>query len=98
MFLLKKSPVQFQDGGVAACDLELVTFHEDRHGVTVQLALDGKLAVPATIASADFWGHESEDARHKFLARSARTLLDIFGDAREARVLSDREVLARAAC
>lgn len=77
--------------------LEVVKYRE--HGadsVTVQVALDGHLAVPCTVDRSIFWGFEDTE-RHEWLARTARTLLDIYGDARDGRVLSDHEVQQRAA-
>ena len=88
--------VEFPGRGIEPVDLEMVDFRPNQNSVTFQVALDGKLAVPATISETEFWNWPSEVERHKFLARSARTLLDIFGDAREGRVLSDSEVSARA--
>jgi hypothetical protein len=96
MLLLRKTMVEFPGRGIEACDLEMVDFRPHSGSVTFQVALDGKLAVPATVSEAEFWNWPSEMERHKFLARSARTLLDIFGDARDNRVLSDSEVSARA--
>jgi hypothetical protein len=81
--------------GVAG--LELVRYEEiGANYVTVQLALREHLAVPLTVEREIFWGF-SERERHEFLSRSARTLLDIYGDARDGLVLSDYEVQQRAA-
>lgn len=80
-----------------ASGLEMVKYQEPSADmVTVQLALHGELAVTLTVERAIFWGF-SELERHKWLARSARTLLDIYGDARDGRLLSDYEVQQRAA-
>ena len=64
--------------------------------VTIQLALRDKLAVPMTVEASAFFDHKSEEAQMDFLKRSAETLLNIYGDARDGRVLSDHEVLERA--
>jgi hypothetical protein len=81
--------------GVAG--LELVKYAEPCAGlVTVQLAMRGRLCVPLTVEREVFWGFE-ELERHQWLERSARTLLDVYGDARDGRVLSDYEVQQRAA-
>jgi len=77
--------------------LEMVRYRE--HGaqaVTVQLALNEHLAVPMTVEREVFWGFD-EPERHKWLARCARTLLDVYGDARDGCVLTDYEVQQRAA-
>lgn len=65
--------------------------------VTVQLALDQKLAVPITVDKCIFYGWPTEFERHAWLERTAQTMLDIYGDARDGRVLSDQEVSQRAA-
>jgi hypothetical protein len=65
--------------------------------ITVQLALNGTLTVPLTVGDEVFWGFP-EAQRIEWLKRSARTMLDIYGDARDGRVLSDSEVLERTAC
>jgi hypothetical protein len=70
----------------------MVRFDEHHGHVTVQVALEGQLAVPLTVEQAAFWAWPTDAARHQWLARSARTLLDLYGDARERRVLSDTEV------
>ena len=81
--------------GVAG--LELVKYGEPCAGmVTVQLAMNEKLAVPLTVEREVFWGFEQLE-RHEWLKRCARTLLDVYGDARDGRVLSDHEVQQRAA-
>jgi hypothetical protein len=78
--------------------LELVRYDECANAlVTCQLALHGKLTVPLTVERAIFWGFSDEIERHHWLERCARTLLDIYGDARDGRVLSDHEVQQRAA-
>lgn len=79
-----------------ASGLELVTYKDHGKDVTVQLALHGLLAVPMTVQREVFWGYE-EKQQHEWLERCARTLLDIYGDARDGRVLSDHEVQRRAA-
>ena len=76
--------------------LEIVHFTDRRGMVTVQVALHEKLAVPMTVSQQDFWAWPNDDERHEWLKRCARTLLDIFGDARDSRVLSDFEVQERA--
>jgi hypothetical protein len=77
--------------------LEMVKYDEiGAEYVTVQVALLNHLAVPLTVEREIFWGF-SEQERHQWLERSARTLLDIYGDARDGRVLSDYEVQQRAA-
>lgn len=76
--------------------LELVNYSERAGMVTVQLALNEKLAVPCTVEREIFWGLD-EIERHQWLERCARTLLDVYGDARDGRVLSDYEVQQRAA-
>lgn len=81
--------------GVAG--VELVKYDDACAGmVTVQLALRGNLAVPLTVEREIFWGFD-ELERHQWLERCARTLLDVYGDARDGRVLSDYEVQQRAA-
>jgi hypothetical protein len=86
---------RMQLDGVAG--LELVKYGEPCAGmVTVQLAMNEKLAVPLTVEREVFWGFE-ELERHEWLKRCARTLLDVYGDARDGRVLSDHEVQQRAA-
>lgn len=64
--------------------------------VTIQLALRDKLAVPMTVEASAFWDHPTEELQAEFLKRSAQTLLNIYGDARDGRVLSDQEVLEKA--
>jgi hypothetical protein len=64
--------------------------------VTIQLALRGRLCVPMTVDVAGFHEWPTETAQVEFLKRQAQGLLDIFGDARDGRVLSDQEVLDRA--
>lgn len=64
--------------------------------VTVQLALGDKLCVPMSVEASDFWEWSTEEAQIAFLKRQAKGLLDIFGDARDGRVLSDHEVMERA--
>jgi len=77
--------------------LELVKYREASGDmVTVQLALNEVLSVPLTVERGIFWGFD-EIERHKWLARCARTLLDIYGDARDGRLLSDYEAQQRAA-
>ena len=74
--------------------LEIVRCSDHGDFVTVQVALDGRLAVPMTVDRATWKGTFATDTlREQWLARSARTLLDIYGDAREDRRLSDRQVL-----
>jgi hypothetical protein len=76
----------------------MVQFDQHSDAITVQIALDGQLAVPFTVSPEVFWGEfPDEISRHAFLARNARTLLDIYGDARHDRRLSDQEVSQRAA-
>ena len=65
--------------------------------VTVQLALRGNLAVPLTVEREIFWGFDELPSATSWLERCARTLLDVYGDARDGRVLSDYEVQQRAA-
>ena len=82
------------DGG-----LEVVRYQEhprDR-SVTLQVALGGILVHPFTMPKADFLSIGGERERNEFLERSARTLLDIYGDARDGRKLSDSEVQERTA-
>jgi hypothetical protein len=81
--------------GVAG--LEMVRFQEHRDSVTVQVAFEGRLAVPLTVGREAFWSWPSDADRHEWLMRSARTLLDLYGDARDSQVLSDGEVTQRAA-
>ena len=64
--------------------------------VTIQLAYQDRLIVPMTVDSEAFYDWPSEAEQVQFLKRSARTLLDIYGDARDGRVLSDQEALERA--
>ena len=49
-----------------------------------------------TVDLAGFYDWPNEAAQREFLKRQAQGLLDIFGDARDGRVLSDQEVLERA--
>lgn len=77
--------------------LEVVKYQEHREDVTVQLALDGTLAVPFTAGKEIFYSWPSEEERHTWLERTARTLIDIYGDARHGLQLSDYEVSQRAA-
>lgn len=49
-----------------------------------------------TVDEAGFYSWASEAEQVEFLKRQAQGLLDIFGDARDGRVLSDQEVLDRA--
>jgi hypothetical protein len=77
-------------------DLECVS-REDHNGmVTIQLALRDKLCVPMTVDAEGFYDWPTEAEQIEFLKRQAQGLLDIFGDARDGRVLSDQEVLQRA--
>jgi hypothetical protein len=84
---------------VAKIDKELECVRIERHpdSVTIQLALNDRLAVPMTVGNEDFFGlWNTESDQVAWLKRSARTLLDIYGDARDGRVLSDQEALERA--
>lgn len=71
-----------------------ITRHAE--SVTIQLALRDKLAVPMTVDNAAFFGWPSEDEQIAWMKRQTRALLDIYGDARDERVLADQEVLERA--
>lgn len=74
--------------------LEIVRYQE-RHGyITFQLALRGELAVDFTVDKPSFC-EMSEIEKVQFLERSAQSMIDIFGDARDGRILSDGEVQAR---
>lgn len=64
--------------------------------VTIQLAVNGKLAVPITVEDSDFFDYPSEAEQAAFLKRSAESMIRIYGDARDGRTLSDQEVLDRA--
>lgn len=78
-------------------ELEMVKFteHGQRGAVTMQLALNGVLAHPFTMNKAEFLGFPDGKERDEFLKRSARTLIDVYGDARDGRRLSDSEVQER---
>ena len=79
--------------------LEVVNYteHPRNNSVTLQLALNGTLAHPFTVAKADLMNFPEGDERNGFYERSARTLIDVYGDARDGRQLSDSEVQARTA-
>lgn len=64
--------------------------------VTVQLALRDELAVPMTVDNSAFFGWPTEEEQIAWMKRQTRALLDIYGDARDERVLADQEVLDRA--
>jgi hypothetical protein len=83
---------------VSRIDKELECVRLERHpdSVTIQLALREKLAVPMTVDNDAFFGWPSEDDQIAWMKRQTRALLDIYGDARDERVLSDQEVLDRA--
>lgn len=86
--------------GVARIDkeLECVEFRPDwgSGSITIQLALRDKLVVPMTVESSAFHNWPTERAQIDWLKRQAQALLDIYGDARDGRVLADQEVLERA--
>jgi hypothetical protein len=77
-------------------DLECVSRNDHNGMVTIQLALREKLCVPMTVDAEGFYDWPNEAEQIEFLKRQARGLLDIFGDARDGRVLSDQEVMNRA--
>ncbi len=84
---------------VDSMSLEVVSYteHPRNNAVTIQLALDNTLAHPFTIDKADLMNFPEGNERTEFFERSARTLLDVYGDARDGRQLSDSEVQARTA-
>lgn len=73
------------------------TEHGAQQAVTLELALDGVLAHPFTVSKADYFGFPSEEEREEFFKRSARSMIDVYGDARDGRRLSDLEVQERTA-
>ncbi len=79
--------------------LEIVSYTErpGANAVTVQLALAGILAHPFTINKGDLMKFPDDEERNQFFERSARTLIDVYGDARDGRKLSDSEVQERTA-
>lgn len=66
--------------------------------ITLRLALGGQLAHDFSATSTDFWERERENPRVwiEWLKRSARSMLDIYGNARDGRVLPDSEAQRRA--
>lgn len=79
--------------------LELISCRESRNGssVTLQVAVGGVLAHPFSLGKDDFLNFPEGKVRDEFLQRSARTLIDVYGDARDGRRLSDSEVQERTA-
>jgi hypothetical protein len=49
-----------------------------------------------TVEASDFHGWPNEAKQIAWLKRQTQGLLDIYGDARDGRVLSDQEVMDRA--
>lgn len=85
------------DGRMTVVSLEVVSYmeHPRSNAVTVQLALNGTLAHPFTVNKADLMNFPDGKERNDFFERSAQTLIDVYGDARDGRQLSDSEVQAR---
>jgi hypothetical protein len=79
--------------------LEVVSYTDNPRAdsVTLQLALNGTLVHPFTLDKADLMSFPEGQERNDFFERSARTLLDVYGDARDGRQLSDSEVQERTA-
>lgn len=77
-------------------DLECVRFEQSPDAITIQLALRNELAVPMTVEKGAFYSWPSEQHQTEWLKRQTQALLDIYGDARDGRALSDQEVLDRA--
>lgn len=71
-------------------------FEKTSSAVTIQVAYLDRLAVPMTVDLKDFYSWANEQQQSEWLKRQARALLDIYGDARDGRTLSDQEVLDRA--
>lgn len=61
---------------------------------TTQLAIDGVLAIPQEIHASILEHFQSEKSFWEYLIRSAQTLIQVFGDARENRVIHPEEVAA----
>lgn len=87
------------DVRMSLVSLEIVSYreHPAQGAVTVQLALHGVLAHPFSVNKADLERFPDGEERQAFFERSARTLLDVYGDARDGRKLSDQEVQERTA-
>jgi len=84
-----------QSDGLVMVEVVQYTEQPRNNAVTIQLALDGQLAYPFTVGKDDLMAFETEAERTEFLRRSARTLLDVYGDSRDGRRLSDLEVQER---
>jgi hypothetical protein len=80
--------------------LEIVRFDSYPDPITgyrvVQVALDGRLAVPLDIHESEYRDMSAE-AFEKRLIVQARIALDYYGDHRNARQLEDGTIAARAA-
>lgn len=99
MFIPRLLTETTPDVRIPLVSLEIVRFteHPAHSAVTVQLALDGVLAHPFSVNKADLLQFPEGDERKAFFERSARTLIDVYGDARDGRKFSDQEVQERTA-
>lgn len=61
---------------------EVLSVREQGEWMSVEVAVDGNLAIPFDVHKSDWRNYPDEDSRRAMLERQALGLLDTYGDAR----------------